>query len=430
MDATGSLQTEVEPVVDLPLPLRAESIDLPALISHRTATQATGSVESIAEVFKNGSANFVAVLEGDRLCGMCSRQETAALLGGRYGFAVWARKPIGEHLCQHETRIKVGTAIGEVLKNVFARPNENFYDDVILINDRGGFLGFITTETLFKVQNALLLTNIRDLEERDQEILAKNEQMETDLRMARELQQALMPSSYPTFPAGSDETALRFHHRYLPASLMGGDFFHIGRLSDNTAGICICDVMGHGVRAALVTAMLRALIETHAAEAGDPGLLLGHLNREFTGILKQTGTLVFATVVYCVIDIGQRRARFARAGHPAPLHAQRSDRDVRLMADAKAAGPALGLLPNASFKTNEIQLAPGDLLLFFTDGLIEAEAAGNEFGLSGLQSSIRSNLDQPPAALLDAIIRDVSAFSGSNAFVDDVCLVAAELIDR
>src|SRR5205823_11473309 len=102
--------------------------------------------------------NFVAVLEGHRLLGTCSRQEIAALLGGRYGFSLWARKPIRDHLCKQETRIKVTTPIGDVLHTVFARPDENFYDDVLLVDENGEFLGFIGTETLFKVQNALLLT--------------------------------------------------------------------------------------------------------------------------------------------------------------------------------------------------------------------------------------------------------------------------------
>src|SRR4026209_248489 len=126
-----------------------------------------------------------------------------------------------------------------------------------------------------------------------------------------------MPNVYPSF-LGSPRhaaTALRFYHRYLPASMMGGDFFHIARLSDDKAGICICDVMGHGVRAALITAMLRALIETHAVDAADPGRFLTELNSEFTRILKQTGTLVFATVLCCVINIRERDARFGCAGH-------------------------------------------------------------------------------------------------------------------
>src|SRR5262249_29295510 len=322
MQATAQRPDEVSLVTsDLTPPVRAESIDLRALIGHRTATQAGGSVESVADTFKSGSVNFVAVLEGQRLLGMCSRQDIAALLGGRYGFSLWARKPIRNHLCKEETRIKAATPIADVLSTVFARPDENFYDDVLLVDESGGFLGFIGTETLFKVQNALLLTNIGELEERDREIRQKNEQMETDLRMATELQEALMPSTYPSIPAeaAAGATKLSFCHRYLPATLMGGDFFHIARLGDDTAAVCICDVMGHGVRAALITAMMRAMIESHAADAQDPGRLLTHLNSEFTGILKQTGTLVFVTVLYCVINVATGNVRFSRAGHPPPL---------------------------------------------------------------------------------------------------------------
>jgi len=416
--------------IDLTPPVRAESIDLRVLIGHRTATQASASVESVAEMFKTESANFIAVLEGQRLLGMCSRQETAALLGGRYGFSLWARKPIGGHLCKQETRIQVATLIGDVLRTVFARPDENFYDDVLLVDQSGGFLGFIGTETLFKVQNALLLTNIRELEERDREIRQKNEQMETDLRMATELQQALMPSTYPTFAAGAaGASKLRFCHRYLPATLMGGDFFHIARLNDDTAAICICDVMGHGVRAALITAMMRAMIETHAAEAADSGRLLTQLNSEFTGILKQTGTLVFVTVLYCVINVTTGNARFSRAGHPPPLYARRSSCEVQTIPlGGGSGGPAIGIIPNAQFKTTETQLASGDLLLFYTDGIIEVESReGTQLGIEGLRESVRGNLNKSTDALLEAIVSDVYKFGESTVLTDDACLVAAEL---
>ena len=221
--ATAQLQEEASSLtLDLRPPVRAESIDLRALVSHRTATQSVASMESVSEIFKNGIENFVAVLDGERLLGMCSRQETAALLGGRYGFSLWARKPIGQHLCKQETRIEIAMPIGDVLRAVFARPDENFYDDVLLVDESGRFLGFIGTETLFKVQNALLLRNIRELQKRDLVIRRKNEQMETDLRMATELQQVLMPSTYPSFPLQPDRaTALRFYQRYLPAQYDG-----------------------------------------------------------------------------------------------------------------------------------------------------------------------------------------------------------------
>jgi serine phosphatase RsbU (regulator of sigma subunit) len=432
MHATAQRDGEVFSVaIDLTPPVRAEAIDLRVLIGHRTATQAGASVESAAEIFKTGSVNFMAVLEGQRLLGMCSRQEIAALLGGRYGFSLWARKPIRNHLCKEETRIKVATPIGDVLRTVFARRDENFYDDVLLVDEDDGFLGFIGTETLFKVQNALLLTNIRELEERDREIRQKNEQMETDLRMATELQQALMPSTYPSIPAeaGTGATRLRFCHRYLPATLMGGDFFHIARLGDDTAAVCICDVMGHGVRAALITAMMRAMIESHAADAPDPGRLLTQLNSEFTGILKQTGTLVFVTVLYCVINVTTGNVRFCRAGHPPPLRARRSSGEVQSMIiGGDSAGPAIGIIPNAPFKTTEAMLEAGDFLLFFTDGIIEVESHdGSQFGTEGLRESVRSNLHQPTESLLDAVVSNVYRFGDSTVLTDDACLVAAEL---
>ena len=431
MPATAQSQEEAFSVaLDLRAPLRAESIDLRTLVSHRTTTQSSASVESVSEIFKKGTTNFVAVLDGERLLGMCSRQETAALLGGRYGFSLWARKAIREHLCKQETRISVAMPIEEVLRNVFARRDENFYDDVLLVDETGRFLGFIATETLFKVQNALLLTNIRELKERDREIRRKNEQMETDLRMATELQQALMPRSYPRFGAerGEGTTSLRFFHRYAPASMMGGDFFHIARLSDDAAGICICDVMGHGVRAALITAMLRALIETDVAEAADAARFLTKLNDEFTGILKQTGTVVFATVLYSVINIMHGEAHFACAGHPVPLHLRRTTGEVNAAFGHGCGGPAVGLIPDVQFKTTDVKLAPGDFLLFFTDGIIEVESKqGSYFGVEGLQNSVRSNLEQPAESLLQNIIEDACRFAGSDVFADDVCLVTAEL---
>jgi len=171
------------------------------------------------------------------------------------------------------------------------------------------------------------------------------------------------------------------------------------------------------------------MIETHAAEATDPGRLLTQLNNEFTGILKQTGTLVFVTVLYCVIDVRMGNSRFARAGHPPPLHVRRNSGEVQtIITGANSGGPAIGILPNAPFKTTETKVSPGDFFLFFTDGIIEVEASdGSQFGIEGLRESIRSNLDKPTESLLDAIVRDVYRFGDSTVLTDDACLVAAEL---
>jgi sigma-B regulation protein RsbU (phosphoserine phosphatase) len=88
----------------------------------------------------------------------------------------------------------------------------------------------------------------------------------------------------------------------------------------------------------------------------------------------------------------------------------------------------MGLIPNAQFKTSEAKVAPGDFLLFFTDGVIEVEdKGGRDFGIEGLRQSIRSNLNQPTESLLEAVIGEVYNFAGSTVLTDDACLVVAEL---
>jgi serine phosphatase RsbU (regulator of sigma subunit) len=163
------------------------------------------------------------------------------------------------------------------------------------------------------------------LEEKQREINAKNEQMHEELRMAREVQLAMLPQRYPTFPAdvSAEFSALRFTHRYQPASEVSGDFFSVVRLSDETAGVFICDVMGHGVRSALVTTMLRAMVETLSEEAVDPGRLLTRMNRDLRVILRESESLMFATAYYLVAVATEKCVRDAAAGHPFPLHLRR-----------------------------------------------------------------------------------------------------------
>jgi serine phosphatase RsbU (regulator of sigma subunit) len=383
----------------------------------------------VLAAFAKDNVEFIAVLNGSRLVGLCSRHQISELVGGRYGFSLWARKPIGQHLSPNEIRVFVTTPIADVLKKVFARGNDAFYDDILLVDENGAFLGLITTQTLFKVQNALLRTNIRDLIEREREIQTKNEQMQLDLRMAMELQQAMMSVTYPVFPGSATiETArLRFSHLYLPASLIGGDFFFIARVSDSCAGVFICDVMGHGVRSALITAMLRALIEGLGPEAADPGQLMTRLNAELTNILKQTGTVLFVTALYCAIDSETGRLSFAQAGHPFPLWIHSDNNQIEILnTESRRGGPALGLLPGVQYSATPMSLSSGDRLLLFTDGLIEAEDPdGRLFGIEGLISSLRQNLDCVDH-LLPRIEDDVRTFAGSNDFKDDVCLLMVQ----
>ena len=421
--------TEAAPKIEINDSLRAENVDLRTLVSHQTTVQTKDTVESVFAAFAKDNVEFTAVLDGATLVGLCSRHQVSELLGGRYGFSLWARKPIGEHLSPNEIRVSVTTPIANVLKKVFARSDDSFYDDVLLVDTNEAFLGLITTQTLFEVQNALLRTNIRDLIEKEREIQAKNEQTQMDLRMAMELQQALMSVTYPLFPPNATvkTTEISFSHLYLPASLIGGDFFYIVRLSDSCAGIFICDVMGHGVRSALITSMLRALIEATGPEVADPGQLMARLNGELTNILRQTGTVLFVTAFYCTLDSTTGQLHFARAGHPRPLHIHGNNGQIEILADqSDRAGPALGLLPGVNYNTTTISLSPRDRILLFTDGVVEAEGRDSrQFGLDGLTNSLRRNLGRGDG-LLKLVENDVRSFAGSGDFKDDVCLVMVQ----
>jgi sigma-B regulation protein RsbU (phosphoserine phosphatase) len=232
-----------------------------------------------------------------------------------------------------------------VLATVFARGDEEFYDDVLLVDRAGDLIGLIATQTLFKVQNALLRGNILELQTKEREIRMRNDQMETDLRMAMELQQALLPKEYPLFPSTvtAQSARLRFAHLYRPASLVGGDFFHVVRISDHEAGIFICDVMGHGVRAALVASTVSALVGQLRDYLGDPGELLARLNRALCSTLEYSEDGLFASAFYLLADLEKGELHYANAGHPNPLrvHCTRDRADTYPLNGSKH-GPALG----------------------------------------------------------------------------------------
>lgn len=266
------------------------------------------------------------------------------------------------------------------------------------------------------------------------ELREKNEQHEADQRMAREIQQALLPHQYPSFPhsASPRESALRFCHSYRPTDLVGGDFYHVLPLSDTEAGVIICDVMGHGVRSALVTAILRALVEELMSVAHDPGEFLHEINRALIQILTRTGTLMFATAFYMIADVGRSEIRFANAGgHPSPLHIRRNVGKVEPlpMAIGREPGPALGLIEDAVYSTSVSDLAEDDLFFLFTDGLFEVEGADGEYyDQERLYEAVRRRITLPAQRLFDEILREIQRYSSRAKFMDDVCLVGIEVV--
>ena len=266
--------------------------------------------------------------------------------------------------------------------------------------------------------------------ERTRELWARNAIMEEDLGMARELQMAFLPNHFPTLPCSAEpaDSAVKFCSIFEPSSSVSGDFFNVVRVSDTAVGIFICDVMGHGVRAALVTAMMRALEEQLGELADDPGALLTEMNRALRGILRQLGTTLFTTACYIIVDVGTGRMTFANAGHPSPLLIHRGIGSVEPIIARREAGPALGLFEDVQYLTRSLPVSAGDILLTFTDGLFEAENADAEsFGLDRLRESIRTRNSLSLVQLMQDVFTEIKSFAEDQAFSDDVCFVGMEI---
>jgi sigma-B regulation protein RsbU (phosphoserine phosphatase) len=267
-----------------------------------------------------------------------------------------------------------------------------------------------------------------------EELRAKNLIMEENLRMAREIQTAMLPQQYPTFPQDvpPEESTFQFVHRYEPAESVSGDFFSVSALSDDEASMFICDVTGHGVRAALVTAMIRALTEELKPLARDPGMFLRKLNSDLSNILKSTGSPMLTTAFYLVADSATGVMRFANAGHPKPLFIRRSAGRVEtLINSASQSQPALGLFDDPPYQTTEVTLAPGDFVMLFTDGLYEVQGLNEElYSQERMMMDVQSLLAKSNRELFDELLEAIRAFSLSHEFDDDVCIVGMEFAGK
>jgi len=258
----------------------------------------------------------------------------------------------------------------------------------------------------------------------------KNAALEEELRMAREVQQALLPHQYPQFSNGSNMhgSLLQFAHCYRPAAALSGDFFNILPISDHEAGILICDVMGHGVRAAFLGALARGFIIQSTPLASDPGIFLTGLNHEFTATLKQIGIESFVSAFYLVANLATWQLRYANAGHPSAL-IQRQGASVGWLEAAHPYQPPLGLLSETVYRTSQTPLAERDSIVLFTDGLYEQENdAGEPFGPKRLLDAVSRRLGHPCNKLLDELVNETQQFSGHEDFDDDVCLVGMEVL--
>jgi sigma-B regulation protein RsbU (phosphoserine phosphatase) len=263
------------------------------------------------------------------------------------------------------------------------------------------------------------------------EVKRVKEELEDDLRMAGELQKTFFPMSYPVFPEGvsPENSLIHFHHHHHATGLVGGDFCSIQKISGTEAGIFLCDVMGHGVRAALGTAIIRAIVDEISRSERDPGRYLEHMNKALTPILHHEHEFVYATACYIVLDLSTGCVRLANAGHPIPICLSGDEERAEWYTENhELRGPALAVTEGASYPTVEYRINPGDSVVMFTDGIYEIAGANNEeYGERRLLDAFQRHHDLPLPDLFPAILDEARLFAGEKSFDDDVCLVGFQL---
>ena len=271
----------------------------------------------------------------------------------------------------------------------------------------------IAVRLLFLVAFVWVVAELKSALERER--AAAQERLERDVRIAGEVQKRLFPPSDPAIPG------LECHGICGPAQGVAGDYFDFLPLPEDRFGIAVGDVAGKGLPAALLMASLQGALRSLASGSAD-GLvgLVGTLNAQIHSL---TSDYRFATLFWGVFDEKLHRLAYVNAGHNPPMLLRGSGAIERLW----TGGPPLGILGGAaSYQSDSVTLAPGDLLLIFTDGVTEAANEVNEqFGDERLERILRETSTEPVASVCDRVLAAVIAFEDGQPQNDDITLVAA-----
>lgn len=255
---------------------------------------------------------------------------------------------------------------------------------------------------------------------------------ESKFIMASQLQKTFFPTSYPFFPAadGSADGLVQFCHLHHASRIIGGDLCSIRKLSETEAGIFLCDVMGHGVRAALGTSIVRAVVEEISHQKKDPAAFLQHMNQVLMPLFRQEDVFLYATACYMVLDVAAGIVRYANAGHPLPIHLDADRKCTKeFIGPHLAAGPGLAIDGRAVSQTAEFKIRPGDSVFIYTDGINEVVNTDHEeYGHTRLAVAAQQRIDLPLPKLFSALYDDACRFRYIDTLEDDVCLVGFRLI--
>ncbi len=233
-------------------------------------------------------------------------------------------------------------------------------------------------------------------------------QRRRELAEAEVVQRSLLPRALPVVPG----VELAVH--WQPAGGVGGDAFDIALIDERRLAISVADVAGKGMPAALLMSSVQATIRA-VAGGSDPAAVCDHVNRSLVGQIPDGR---FVTLVLAILDPHTRRVVYTNAGHNQPIHVRRDGAATRL----DKGGPVLGVVLDAVYDLGVVTLEPGDRLVFFTDGLVEATDGHEEFGEDRLVSLIQSRRSHAAGAMVAGLVDEVKTFS-DDARGDDTTVV-------
>ena len=268
-------------------------------------------------------------------------------------------------------------------------------------------------------QRAGLIEELREkiaqLEAAQAELVTK-ERMARELELARQVQQSMLPHSFPAV------TGYALSARNEPARQVGGDFYDVILLDADHFGIVVADVADKGLPAALYMALTRSLLLAEARRTLSPRETLINVNR----LLLELGELNgFVSIFYGVVESSTRQVTYARAGHERPLLLRNGE-----VSSLGGEGAVLGILDDVDFNLTEEQagLAPGDRLILYTDGLTDVlDSAGNFSGLDQLKRLLRLHAREDAEGVCEALFNALATYRGAAEQFDDMTVLVLEV---
>jgi phosphoserine phosphatase RsbU/P len=273
-----------------------------------------------------------------------------------------------------------------------------------------------------------LSRDITKEKELHQKLEENHERMQSELLLARNLQATLMQHRIPRFKDGSGRNTLEIATKYIPSFHLSGDFYSIVKTQDGGVAILVADVMGHGVRAAMVTAMIQIAVQQLNEYAQQPAEFMGRLNKMMQRIMQPSGQTMFTTAVYNYLNLETKLLTYVQAGARHGVYVPANDSNATALFERSSINPALGLLPGIEYVENKIQMEPGDEVMLYTDGIIEAAMGEEEYSEQRMVDFLTSHRKDTLPEMLDELLYSVQEFTHSTDIEDDVCLVALRIL--